>query len=161
MAPRGKKIDAETETAEAAAQPAETSAPAGDQSTAPADTGDAAPVDEKDPTAGDVVAADAVTGGSDASSLTEASTADLAAEASTAAASVLGTIIAEAGAAEIAPAVIGLDRSAPERRHFVVIDPVSLDGQDYAFGDDIAVTRDVHADLQKAGVIGLHWEDGE
>lgn len=149
MAPRGKKTDAETETAEAAAQPAETTAPADDQSTAPADTGDAAAVGEQDPTAGDVVAADAVTGGR---------------EASAAATSVLGAIIAEAetGPAPMipAPTIIGMDPAAAERRDFVVLDPVSLDGRDYAIGDDIIVTRAIHADLHKAGVIGQAWEDG-
>ena len=170
MAPRGKKTDAETETAEAAAQPAETSTPAGDLSDAPADTGDAAAVAQPDPAAAEAetVAGHAVSGEAAKSGEPERQpadpsetdpAADLAAEASSAASDVLGTIIAQAETGP-APTIIGMDLAAAERRDFVVLDPVSLDGRDYAIGDDIIVTWAIHADLHKAGVIGQAWEDG-
>lgn len=48
---------------------------------------------------------------------------------------------------------------APETQTFDVVDPVSLDGQDYLIGNDIRVTANQHAELLKAGVILDPWDD--
>lgn len=167
MAPRGKKTEAETEAPEGATQPAETSTPAGDLPTAPADGGDAAPVGQVDPeAAGAVVGAEMVVtgdddaGGDDGASVSDPSETDSAqAAASTEAAKeVLGAILDQAK--ETTAATDEQGSKVPDARWFPVVDPVSLDGQDYDIEDDIALTFAQHESLFKAGVIDLPWVAG-
>lgn len=169
MAPRGKKTEAEAEAPKTATQPAETSTPAGDLSTAPT-TGDAAPLGQADSAAaGTVVGAEVVTGddvasGAPSTPVSDPSEADSGeAAVSTAAANeALAAIVAEAGKVPTfpPPIVLGVDMAAPERRWFVVADPVSLNGEDFLIGDGVKVTETIHAELRKAGVIIQPWADG-
>ncbi|WP_353428761.1 hypothetical protein [Paracoccus denitrificans] len=157
------------EAAQAATEPAEASTPAADLSTEPGEA--SAPLDlgQPDSVAVESVVAGDLTGGEGKSDTQDTAgsdpeTAPAPTEGEAEALvpdtpAVLDVILTQARETQ-EPRVLGADMVAPERRWFTVMDPVSLDGEDFAIGDDVAVTENAHADLRKAGVIFQPWEDG-
>lgn len=139
MAPRGKKTEPETKTAQTAAGAAQVSAEAGDLASAAAEAG---------------AAQDLGLGDDSLTDLLQSSGADV--EEAPVIPHPLEMILAGANAKNPDPKV-----AAPEKRWFLVTDPVSLDGEDYALGDTIALTFNLHADLFKAQAVNQTWSAGD
>lgn len=151
MAARGKKPEAETESAKTGQGPTETATETADPSTDPADQSPGAETETgqtvQEPTKVVIEATDLSPEPADQSTGLIWSKGIISAATLTA-----GEVLTPSAQMQII--------DAPERRAFWVCDPLVRDGKTYDLGDQVAVTQEDHAVLHKALVILETWDAG-